>query len=81
MEYLSGTIKHINAKGYGFIAIDGGGEIFFHASKCGKLWTREKCMLEQGGRVMFKEGKSIKGTPEARDVQFEDMPNDPVDSI
>lgn len=77
----TGKIKHLNEKGYGFIAKDDGGEIYFHASKCGKFWTREKCQLEQGMAVQFSEGKSIKGTLEARDVHIAEPSNDGVDLI
>jgi cold shock CspA family protein len=75
-QYETGAIKHLNEKGYGFIARDGGGEVFFHASKCGKLWTRQHCELSQGTKVRFWIGKSIKGTDEARDIQ---IVSDPMD--
>ena len=64
-----GIIKHLSDKGFGFIQRESGDSLYFHASKCGNLWVREKpCQLKKGMKVSFVLGTSIKGTPEAQEI-------------
>ncbi|GAA0967038.1 cold-shock protein [Actinocorallia libanotica] len=54
-----GTVKWFNAdKGYGFIAVDGGKDVFVHHSAIQMDGYRT---LEQGQRVEFEIGQSDRG--------------------
>jgi CspA family cold shock protein len=54
-----GTVKWFNAdKGYGFIAQDGGGDVFVHFSEIQGAGFRS---LEEGQRVKFEVGQGAKG--------------------
>lgn len=84
MSRKIGTVKFINEKGYGFIKKAEGGEIYFHASQCGDLWKRntepilkgekwldrENGAKEEGTKVSFSIGQSIKDTEEAKDIEL-----------
>ncbi|MDN5725687.1 cold-shock protein [Propionibacteriaceae bacterium Y1685] len=60
-----GTVKWFNAeKGYGFIAVDGGGpDVFVHYSAIESSGFRT---LEEGQRVEFDTTEGDKGTQAAR---------------
>ena len=61
-----GTVKWFNAdKGYGFIAVDGGRDVFVHFSAIQMDGYRN---LEEGQRVQFEVGPGKKGE-EAQDVR------------
>jgi CspA family cold shock protein len=66
---MTGTIKFYNdAKGYGFITPDDGGNtIFVHISNC----ADDIEVLSEGQRVRYEEGTSARnGRPEARNVSL-----------
>lgn len=55
---LSGTIKKkIENKGFGFIAVEGGEDIFFHMSACNGQFDN----LPEGTAVQFELQDSPKG--------------------
>ncbi|MBK1787046.1 cold-shock protein [Prauserella cavernicola] len=62
-----GTVKWFNAeKGFGFIAVDGGGaDVFVHYSEIDGRGFRE---LQEGQRVAFEVGQGAKG-PQATGVR------------
>jgi cold shock protein len=61
-----GTVKWFNAdKGYGFIAVDGGNDVFVHYSAIVADGYRS---LEQGQRVEFEIAQSDRG-PQADAVR------------
>jgi CspA family cold shock protein len=61
-----GTVKWFNAdKGYGFIAVDGGNDVFVHYSAIQMDGFRS---LEQGQRVEFEITQSDRG-PQADAVR------------
>jgi cold shock protein len=61
-----GTVKWFNAeKGYGFIAVDGGPDVFVHYSAIEKEGYRT---LEEGERVEFEVTQGQKG-PQADQVR------------
>ncbi|GAA3508470.1 cold-shock protein [Streptosporangium sp. NBC_01639] len=61
-----GTVKWFNAdKGYGFIAVDGGKDVFVHYSAIMMDGYRA---LEQGQRVEFEVTQGQKG-PQAESVR------------
>jgi len=64
----TGIIKWFNdAKGFGFITPDSGGEdIFVHSSQI--AFTASKT-LKEGERVEFELGKTSKGSTEAHNVR------------
>ena len=63
-----GTVKWFNAeKGYGFIAVDGGGpDVFVHYSA---IQTNGFRTLDEGQRVEFEVGQGQKG-PQAEAVRL-----------
>ena len=61
-----GTVKWFNAeKGFGFIAIDGGADVFVHYSEIQGKGFRT---LEENQRVEFEVGQGTKG-PQATNVR------------
>jgi CspA family cold shock protein len=61
-----GTVKWFNAeKGYGFIAVDGGNDLFVHYTAIQMDGYRS---LEDGQRVEFDVGEGPKG-PQAEQVR------------
>jgi len=61
-----GKIKKLTDRGFGFIAMDGGEELFFHMSAC------EGCRfddLREGQDVTFNVGQGDKG-PRAENVKL-----------
>ena len=62
-----GTVKWFNAeKGYGFIAVDGGPDVFVHYSAIQKEGYRT---LDEGERVEFEVTQGQKG-PQADQVRI-----------
>ena len=62
-----GTVKWFNAeKGYGFIAVDGGQDLFVHYTAIDMEGYRS---LEDGQRVEFEVGQGPKG-PQAESVRI-----------
>ena len=62
-----GTVKWFNAeKGYGFIAVDGGNDLFVHYTAIEMDGYRS---LEDGQRVEFEVGEGPKG-PQAEQVRI-----------
>jgi CspA family cold shock protein len=64
METMSGTIKRITEKGFGFIATAEGTEYFFHQSACVRTPFDD---LREGQAVSFTLGQGPKG-PRAENV-------------
>jgi cold shock protein len=60
-----GTIKKLTDKGFGFIALAGGKDLFFHSSS---LEGVEYESLREGQKVSFVEGRGPKG-PRAEQVK------------
>ena len=60
-----GTIKKLTDKGFGFIDIGGGEDIFFHSSGLVEISYDE---LQEGQRVTYTEGRGPKG-PRAENVK------------
>ena len=60
-----GTIKKLTDKGFGFIDIGGGDDIFFHSSALVEVSYEE---LREGQRVTLTEGQGPKG-PRAENVK------------
>jgi CspA family cold shock protein len=61
-----GVIKKLTDKGFGFIDIGGGKDLFFHMSAVEGARFEE---LQPGQRVSFVEGQSPKG-PRAESVRL-----------
>ncbi len=61
-----GTIKKVTDKGFGFIAMASGGDIFFHHSALVGVNFEQ---LQVGQRVTFTEGQGPKG-PRAEGIQL-----------
>jgi cold shock protein len=62
-----GTVKWFNSeKGYGFIAVDGGEDLFVHYTAIDMEGYRS---LEDGQRVEFEVGQGPKG-PQAEQVRI-----------
>jgi cold shock protein len=60
-----GTIKRLADKGFGFIDIGGGKDLFFHRSAVEGTRFED---LKQGQRVSYTEGQGPKG-PRAENVK------------
>ena len=60
-----GTIKKVTDKGFGFIDIGGGKDLFFHMSNLDGV---EFDALYEGQKVSFSEGQGPKG-PRAENVR------------
>ena len=60
-----GTIKRLTDKGFGFIDIGGGKDLFFHRSAVEGARYED---LKEGQRVSFTEGQGPKG-PRAENVK------------
>jgi CspA family cold shock protein len=60
-----GTIKKLTDKGFGFIDIGGGKDLFFHSSGVEGVRFED---LREGQRVSFTEGQGPKG-PRAEKVK------------
>jgi CspA family cold shock protein len=60
-----GTIKKLTDKGFGFIALSGGKDIFFHSSNLEGVQYED---LHEGQKVSFVEGRGPKG-PRAEQVK------------
>jgi CspA family cold shock protein len=57
---MEGTVKFFNAtKGFGFITVDGGEDIFFHQSNVKQTGFRDQ--LRQGDLVTFEVKTEQKG--------------------
>src|SRR5262245_25006390 len=65
MATMSGTIKRLTDKGFGFIAASDGTEYFFHQSACSDARFDE---LREGQSVTFERGQGPKG-PRAENVR------------
>jgi CspA family cold shock protein len=61
-----GTIKRLTDKGFGFIDIGSGKDMFFHSSSLEGVRYEE---LREGQRVSFTEGQGPKG-PRAENVKL-----------
>ena len=62
----NGTVKWFNAeKGYGFITVDGGEDVFVHFSAIDMTGYK---VLEEGQAVTFEVGTGTKG-PQAESVR------------
>jgi CspA family cold shock protein len=65
-DVAQGTVKWFNAeKGYGFIAVDGGPDVFVHYSA---ILTDGYKTLDEGQRVQFEISQGQKG-PQADQVR------------
>ena len=60
-----GTIKRLTDRGFGFIATEGGKELFFHMSAVEGVTYEE---LREGQKVSFTAGEGPKG-PRAAEVK------------
>jgi CspA family cold shock protein len=65
MATMTGTIKRLTDKGFGFIASGDGSEYFFHQSACSGVRFDE---LREGQSVTFERGQGPKG-PRAENVR------------
>jgi CspA family cold shock protein len=55
---MTGTIKRLTDKGFGFIAAADGSEYFFHSTACSETRFEE---LHEGQPVTFDRGQGPKG--------------------
>ncbi|MDQ4137489.1 MAG: cold-shock protein [Actinomycetota bacterium] len=63
----NGTVKWFNAeKGYGFITVEGGQDVFVHYSAIDMSGYK---VLEEGQRVILEVGSGAKG-PQAESVRL-----------
>lgn len=67
MATMTGTIKRLTDKGFGFIATSDGTEYFFHQSACAGIRFDD---LREGQKVSFTAGQGPKG-PRAENVKPE----------
>jgi CspA family cold shock protein len=65
MATMSGTIKRLTDKGFGFIAASDGSEYFFHHTACSGVRFED---LREGQAVTFERGQGPKG-PRAEQVR------------
>ena len=65
MATMSGTIKRLTDKGFGFIAASDGSEYFFHHTACSGIRFED---LHEGQAVTFERGQGPKG-PRAEQVR------------
>ena len=65
-DMAEGTIKRLTDRGFGFIDMGGGKDIFFHHSGLVDVQFEE---LQEGQRVSFDEGRGPKG-PRAENVKL-----------
>jgi len=65
MAMPEGTIKKLTDRGFGFIALPGGKDIFFHSSNLEGVQYED---LHEGQKVSFVEGRGPKG-PRAEQVK------------
>ena len=63
-KMAEGTIKRKTDRGFGFIDIGGGEDMFFHSSNCEVSYDD----LQEGQQVSFTEGQGPKG-PRAENVK------------
>jgi CspA family cold shock protein len=61
-----GTIKKVTDKGFGFISMGGGKDLFFHSSALQGVEFED---LREGQKVSFTEGRGQKG-PCAENVKL-----------
>ena len=61
-----GTIKRLTDKGFGFISMGTGDDVFFHMSACEGVDFNQ---LQEGQRVSFTVGQGPKG-PRAEKVRL-----------
>ncbi len=61
-----GVIKRLTDKGFGFIDVGGGKDLFFHSSAVEGVGFAQ---LQEGQRVSFTEGQGPKG-PRAEKVKL-----------
>ena len=61
-----GSIKRLTDKGFGFIDVGGGKDLFFHSSGLVDVRFEE---LREGQKVTFTEGEGPKG-PRAENVKL-----------
>ncbi len=61
----TGTIKKLTDKGFGFIRMDDGDDLFFHSSCVQGIGFED---LKEGHKVTFTEGQGPKG-PRAENVK------------
>lgn len=54
---MTGIIKKVSDRGYGFITQDGGGDIFFHANGLSGVTIEE---LREGDKVSFETEEAVK---------------------
>ena len=66
MASMTGTIKTLTNKGFGFIASADGNEYFFHQSACTGVSFDQ---LREGQSVTFEKGRGPKG-PRAENVRL-----------
>ena len=62
----NGTIKKLTDKGFGFIRMDDGDDLFFHSSGVQGVGFED---LKEGQKVTFTEGQGPKG-PRAENVKL-----------
>lgn len=65
-QMAEGTIKRLTDKGFGFIDVGGGKDLFFHMSALEEDTFED---LQEGQRVSFTEGQGPKG-PRAENVRL-----------
>jgi CspA family cold shock protein len=66
-DRINGTVKWFNGtKGYGFIAREGGDDVFVHFSA---IQGEGYKSLQEGQAVSFESGTGRNGKPQATDVR------------
>jgi cold shock protein len=66
MARMTGTVRKVMDRGFGFIAGSDGTEYFFHQSACRDVQLFE---LREGQAVTFEKGQGAKG-PRAENVRL-----------